>query len=89
MIKIDVTKIYGDDDYKVSYKRKENTLIQTCNDDGDIDIYNIEINNDDIILENENVIIMRHNSKLKDSSEYELIQCDNREDELEIAKQNI
>jgi hypothetical protein len=89
MIKIDLTKTYGDDDYKVSYERKGNILIQTCDDDGDIDTYKIEINNNDIIIENENVIIMKHNSSLKDSSEYEFIACDDVNQELEIAQKNI
>lgn len=89
MIKINLTETYGDDDYKVTYTRQGNVLIQTCDDDGDIDTYKININSNDIILENENVIIMRHNSELKDSSEYELIPCDDVNQELEIAQKNI
>lgn len=87
MIKIDLTATYGDDDYKVTYERKGNTLIQTCDDDGDIDVFKFEIKN--VILENENVIIMKHNSEFKDSSEYELVICDDVNQQLEIAQKNI
>ena len=97
MIKIDLTKTYGTDDYKVTYTKRETEdsiiLIQAYDYEGNTNVYKLfTVKKSQIIIESGNIIIMRLPSELtefSDFSDFEYIKCDKREDELKLAKQNI